>query len=76
MGAEQTLLDCNPWVVVELNPALSKRNQSATQALEWLSARGYFEALVLDHDNYLVKRRSLEAKRCETGFRGFFSIST
>ena len=72
MGAEQTLLDCNPWVVVKLNHALSKRNQSATQALEWLSARGYFEALVLDYDNYLVKRRSLEAKGCETGFRLFF----
>jgi FkbM family methyltransferase len=71
MGAERTLLDCNPWIVVELNHALSRRNQSVAQALEWLNARGYLEALVLDYDNYLLKRRSPETG-CATGLRLFF----
>lgn len=72
MGAERTLRDFNPWVVVELNHALSRRNQSATQALEWLSRHGYFEALVLDYDNFVLKRRSSGIADWETGFRLFF----
>lgn len=72
MGAEQTLRDFNPWIVVELNHALSKRNQSVTQALEWLSDHGYFEALVLDYDNFVLKRRLSEDSHWETSFRLFF----
>ena len=55
-GAEQTLLQQNPLIVVELNHALSKRNQSAGEALAWLADRGYQKALVLDHDNFVLRR--------------------
>ncbi len=55
-GAEKTLIDFNPFVMVELNHALIKRNQANTQALEWLARLGYEQALVLDYDNFLLKR--------------------
>lgn len=55
-GAEQTLQKHNPVVVVELNHALAKRNQSAGEALAWLAERGYRQALVLDHDNFVLQR--------------------
>lgn len=55
-GAEQTLLKKNPVIVVELNDALAKRNQSAGEALAWLARRGYRRAVVLDHDNFMLQR--------------------
>ena len=55
-GAEKTLARFNPWVVVELCHALSRRNQSAPQALEWLARRGYRKAQVLEHENYVLHR--------------------
>jgi FkbM family methyltransferase len=55
-GAEQTLQKHNPVVVIELNHALAKRNQSAGEALAWLAERGYRQALVLDHDNFVLQR--------------------
>jgi FkbM family methyltransferase len=55
-GAEQTLLKRNPVIVVELNHALAKRDQSAGEALAWLAQRGYRKALVLDHDNFVLQR--------------------
>ena len=55
-GAEKTLARFNPWVVVELCHALSRRNQSAPQALEWLAHRGYRKAQVLEHENYVLHR--------------------
>jgi hypothetical protein len=55
-GAEQTLLKHDPYIMVELNHALNKRNQSNTQALEWLAGLGYTSAVVLDDDNFLLKR--------------------
>lgn len=55
-GAEQTLLKHDPYVMVELNHALSKRDQANTQALEWLAHLGYSSAIVLDDDNFLLKR--------------------
>jgi FkbM family methyltransferase len=39
-GAKETLSRLNPWVIVELCHALSRRNQSAPQALEWLARQG------------------------------------
>lgn len=54
-GAERTLLKYNPYVMVELNHALSKRGQSNMQALDWLLSLGYKEALVLDYDNFLTR---------------------
>lgn len=55
-GAERTLVEKNPYVVVELNHALSQRNQSAGEALAWLAKLGYRESLVLDHDNYVLHK--------------------
>jgi FkbM family methyltransferase len=55
-GADTTLRRYDPWIVVELNHALAVRNQSAPEALEWLAARGYDRALVLDHDNFVLRR--------------------
>ncbi|MGM4986967.1 class I SAM-dependent methyltransferase [Tardiphaga sp. 841_E9_N1_2] len=55
-GAENTLRKFNPWVVVELNHALDKRGQSANEALEWLVSQGFRNALVLDHENFVLRR--------------------
>jgi FkbM family methyltransferase len=57
-GAEATLAKFAPWVVVELNHALAKRNESAPEALEWLSARGYTSAFVVDYENYILRRQA------------------
>ena len=55
-GAERTLAERNPVVVVELNHALARRNQSVGEALAWLARRGYRKALVLDNDNFVLQR--------------------
>lgn len=58
LGAENFLRDHDPWLVVELNHALSRRGQSDAAAFAWLSRLGYKEALVLDNENYIMRRRS------------------
>lgn len=60
-GARQTLLKHDPYVMVELNHALNKRDQSNTQALQWLTDLGYTDAIVLDDDNFLLKRGSQDS---------------
>ena len=55
-GAERTLAERNPVVVIELNHALAHRNQSVGEALAWLARRGYRKALVLDNDNFMLQR--------------------
>jgi FkbM family methyltransferase len=55
-GAEKTLIEYNPFVMVELNHALSRRNQSNAEALEWMADLGYKESIVFDYDNFLFKR--------------------
>jgi FkbM family methyltransferase len=55
-GAERTLERHDPWLVVELNHALGQRGQSNTAALDWLVARGYRHSLVLDYDNFILRR--------------------
>jgi FkbM family methyltransferase len=55
-GAERTLAERNPVVVVELNHALGHRNQGVGEALAWLARRGYRKALVLDNDNFVLQR--------------------
>lgn len=55
-GAERTLAERNPVVVVELNHALGLRNQGVSEALGWLARRGYRKALVLDNDNFVLRR--------------------
>ncbi|WP_420963323.1 FkbM family methyltransferase [Brucella sp. IR073] len=55
-GAAQTLRRFNPWLLVEINHALATRGQSVSEALLWLAGQGYTSALVLDQDNFLLKR--------------------
>ncbi|MDO3444623.1 FkbM family methyltransferase [Agrobacterium sp. V1] len=55
-GSLQTLDKFNPWVLVELNHALAERKQSVSQALEWLASVGYHDALVMDGENFLLRR--------------------
>ena len=60
-GGERSLYEFNPWIIIELNHALEKRGQSSSQAFEWLLAQGYQDALVLDYDNFVL-RRSVSAR--------------
>jgi hypothetical protein len=41
---------------VELNHALSKRGQSNSEAFLWLRKQGYESALVIDHENFILKK--------------------
>ena len=56
MGGEKTLKRFDPWLVVELNHALAVRGHSNMAALSWLSDRGYKRCLVLDHENFVLRR--------------------
>jgi FkbM family methyltransferase len=56
-GAESTLRRLDPWIVVELNHGLLKRNQSVREALEWLYSLGYRNAHITDDENYILRRR-------------------
>lgn len=58
-GAKKTLGKLNPWVICELNHALSKRNQSNSEAFLWLKNEGYSTALVIDHENFVIKKGSV-----------------
>ena len=70
-GAERTLLKYDPFIVIELNDALAKRHQSPSDALEWLAQRGYSKALVLDRENFML-RRTQDAARPSAGARSAF----
>lgn len=61
-GAEKTLEKFDPWLVIELNHALSLRCQSNMEALSWLQKRGYRNTLVLDHDNFVMRRSATDAE--------------
>jgi FkbM family methyltransferase len=54
LGARETIRTLKPTIVVELNHALSRRNQSNIKALEWLRDQGIDEVLSLDGDNFVV----------------------
>jgi FkbM family methyltransferase len=53
-GAEDTIRRLRPRIVVELNHALARRNQSNIEALDWLRQLGVDEVLSLDHDNFVI----------------------
>ncbi|MFB0552156.1 MAG: FkbM family methyltransferase [Phycisphaerae bacterium] len=55
-GAAKTMASFNPFVMVELNHALNKRDQSNAEALEWLTRQGYEECVVFEYENYLFKK--------------------
>lgn len=65
-GAEATLQRFDPWLVVELNHALGQRGQSNMAALEWLLERGYQHSLVLDYDNFVMRRSAPPAPAAQT----------
>lgn len=56
-GAVETMRTHDPYVVVELNHALSRRQQTNAEAMSWLARQGYSETLVLDFDNFILKKR-------------------
>lgn len=55
-GSVKTLEQFDPWLVVELNQALGQRGVNNVAALDWLVDRGYKHTLVLDHDNFVLRR--------------------
>ncbi|NBX69846.1 MAG: FkbM family methyltransferase [Proteobacteria bacterium] len=55
-GSVDTLMRFNPFIVVELNHALAKRNRSNSEAFEFLGKLGYEQAMVLEHENFVLKR--------------------
>ena len=55
-GATRTLLDQDPFVMVELNHALSLRQQSVPEALKFMAGLGYRECESYDNENFLFKR--------------------
>ena len=55
-GAENTVERFNPWIVIELNHALAKRNQNVNAVLQWLKSKGYSRSFITDDENYILKR--------------------
>ena len=68
-GAAETLARHDPWVVVELNHALATRGRSVGEALRWLIDQGYTEALVLDTENFLLRRAASATGASQDGMR-------
>lgn len=56
LGSKETLEKFNPWVVVELNHALIKRNHTKEQAFVYMQSLGYRECMHIAEDNYLFKQ--------------------
>lgn len=70
-GAQKTLEKYDPYVVVELNHALSLRSQSPAMALEWMARQGYQKTLCLEYENFVFKRNGYpikETKKIELFF--------
>lgn len=65
-GAVGTLDRYDPWVLVKLNHALAKRGHSVGEVLDWLAAQGYAEAILLDDENFLLRRGGV-ARRAARG---------
>lgn len=57
-GAVGVLHGQNPFVLVEMNHALVTRGQSLSQAMEWLIAQGYSQAVCFEGENYLLRRNT------------------
>jgi FkbM family methyltransferase len=55
-GAEKTLKRFNPWILIELTDSLALRNSSPEEVLSWLETRGYASAVLLDQENFLLRR--------------------
>jgi FkbM family methyltransferase len=59
-GAEKTIQQFDPWIVIELSNSLALRNSSTAEVLGWLRDRGYKTARILDKENYVFKRMKPE----------------
>jgi FkbM family methyltransferase len=59
-GAQRTLVEQNPYVMVELNHALNERQQSVPEALLYMAKLGYRECELYDRDNFLFKRDTVQ----------------
>jgi FkbM family methyltransferase len=55
-GATRALARFDPWIIIEINHALMTRGRYHDDAWLWLLGQGYGEALVLDHENYILKK--------------------
>lgn len=53
LGAKETLLSQRPWVMVELNGALSLRGFHPEMAQKWMNELGYHVVNIFDGENYL-----------------------
>jgi len=62
-GAKNVLKKYDPFIIVELNHALSNRGSSNMEALDWLIEQGYTAALVKDNDNFILKKEWVITKR-------------
>lgn len=67
-GAERTLARFDPFVMVEINHALARRNFSPTQVYSWLMERGYDSATVYDQENHLLKRSLCAENKTQPSF--------
>lgn len=77
-GAKKTLMAFDPYVMVELNHALNQRHQSNMEALEWLAELGYTETVIIDYDNFLLKKEVKVSATANTTSRSlsiFFECS-
>lgn len=57
-GGERTLERFDPWIVVQLGPTSAGHGPSVADALTWLAARNYCDALVLDANTYVLRRQA------------------
>ena len=75
MGAEKTLAEFNPALIVELaDVALNLRGHTSVEVLSWLAGHGYSQGVVLEQCNYLFKRDydCLRHARSPAGMTLFF----
>jgi FkbM family methyltransferase len=61
-GAKETIRSQNPFVMVEVNYALRKRNQYETDVLRWMAEQGYVHTRIFDGENFLFKVSENEVK--------------
>ena len=57
-GCESFFKEQNPYVVVELNSALEKRNYRPEDALKFMDSIGYELVEVFDNENFFFSKRS------------------
>ena len=74
-GASNTLAKFSPLVIVEISQALATRGAHPTDLLQFMASRGYFEARVLDTENWLFRKVLSTAGEREPEVRVRFETS-